>query len=91
MIVSLGLEDLAVVVSELEAARRHRLEQADASDDAGVAGDYRGAADRYARIIDGLTSAAYRWHVLDEADRAAPQPQMTEVRVGETSDVSARR
>ena len=91
MIVSLGLEDLAVVVSELEAARRHRLEQADASDDAGVAGDYRGAADRFARIIDGLTSAAYRWHVLDEADRNAPRPASADSHAEAGQDISARR
>ncbi len=73
MIVSLGLEELAIVVSELEAARRVRLEQADATDDEGVASDYRMAAERFARIVDELTGAAYRWHLLDTA-QGEPAP-----------------
>lgn len=70
MLVSLDLGDVAVVVAELQAARRAHLERADASDDPVAAERFRFAADRFARIADSLAGTVHTWHEFDRSHRA---------------------
>lgn len=79
MLVSLNLGDVAVVVAELQAARRAHLERADASDDPGTAERFRAAADRYARIADTLAGTVHQWHAFERSHRTLADLSLVDV------------
>lgn len=79
MLVSLDLGDVAVVVAELQAARREHLERADASDDPGTAARFRAAADRFERIADTLAGTVHRWHEFDRGRDTASRLSLVNV------------